>query len=202
MDRGDIDDSLKRAQAGVREFPRYATGWYVLARAQRAHAMLEDAVTSAERCLSLEPEFFAAWDLLVQVHEQRSHKTAANAARKRLHELSDTPSESSPAPQDSPDALPEAPAPSNLPVIRNVQTPAVTHAPRPRRLTLVRRAASNGSFETPTLAEVYRGQGLLDRALDVYVRILERHPDNSDIQDMINKLEGEMSGRRRSIQKT
>ena len=58
--------------------------------------------------------------------------------------------------------------------------------------------ARTGGFETPTLAEVYRRQGLLDRALAVYRRILERHPDDTGVRSMVHKLEAELETRRKT----
>lgn len=201
IDRGEFSAGLNRARTGVQEFPAYATGWYVLARAQKALNKLEDAVSSAERCLSIEPDYYAAWALLADLHEARSHSAAANSARLRLHEL-----RGSRTPTDTPVEPTEDPAPpdtqnSNLPIVARQPRYDKSSSPPHRRLTLVRRAASGGSFETPTLAEVYRGQGLLDKALDVYVRILEHHPDDAGIKEMISQLKGEMSGRRRAIEK-
>lgn len=195
IERGEYAAGLSRAKAGVLDFPRYATGWYVLARAQRVNFKLEEAVTSAERCLSIEPDFYAAWALLVDVHDVRSHTAAARAARLRLRELGVTHTERDLPAAPTPGATKPAPRTSDLPVdltkppeFENAKSPA-------RRLTLVRRAAAKGSFETPTLAEVYREQGLLDKALDVYVRILKHHPDDAGIRKMIRTLEEEMSGR-------
>ena len=53
------------------------------------------------------------------------------------------------------------------------------------------------AFETPTLAEVYRRQGLLDRALEVYTRILTRHPEDTGARAMVQKLHAEISSRRK-----
>lgn len=193
IERGEYAAGLSHAKAGVLKFPRYATGWYVLARAQRANFKLEEAVNSAERCLSIEPDFYAAWALLVDVHDVRSHTAAAHAARLRLRELGVShPHQDAPARQAPCETRPALQT-SNLPVKLSDPLKIETSKPPTRRLTLVRRAAA-GSFETPTLAEVYRGQGLLDKALDVYIRILEHRPDDAGIRKMISRLEDEMSG--------
>jgi hypothetical protein len=62
---------------------------------------------------------------------------------------------------------------------------------------MVRPSAPARAFETPTLAEVYRRQGLLDRALDVYQRILERHPEDAGARAMVEKLQTELAARHR-----
>jgi hypothetical protein len=44
---------------------------------------------------------------------------------------------------------------------------------------------------------VYRRQGLLDRALEVYTRILTRHPEDHGARAMVQKLEDEIASRRK-----
>jgi tetratricopeptide (TPR) repeat protein len=184
LSRGEHDEALRRAEIGTQQFPEYATGWFVLARAQAAVGLLKDAAISAERCLSLEPEFFACWDLLAQLWERLNRPAAGRSARARLAELLGL----APQPETPVRAEPE-------------KVTAVVEA-RPRRLTLTRPTESALVFETPTLAEVYRRQGLLDRALEVYSRILERHPDDAGARAMVEKLETELSSRRRSPEHT
>jgi len=186
LNRDEADAALHRARAGTDEFPDYATGWYMRARAEDMLRRHDEARISAERCLALEPDFFAAWGLLETINTHADHPLAAQSARSRLDDLfGNTPEEtSSEGDKESSDDLRDS-----------------THSKRPEaltptRLVLRKSAPSVGTFETPTLAEVYRRQGLFDRALDVYRRILERHPDDAGAQAMVAKLENEMrSGR-------
>ena len=175
LERGQGEAALHRARIGTEQFPEYATGWYVLARAQATSGLFDAAAGSTERCLGLEPDFIAAWELLADVNRGRGRQVAARAALARLEELRTAPVES-PAPERAPE-------------------------PPPRKLVLVRREPEK-SFETPTLAEVYRRQGLLDRALEVYHRILDRHPEDTGVRAMVHKLEAELAARRRPVEKT
>jgi tetratricopeptide (TPR) repeat protein len=142
------------------------------------------AQASAERCLALEPTFRAAWGLLETVHVRQGRLALARAARQRLDELRAVPL-----------AAPKDPIPSPLRAAPGTAWRPVAPPPSRAPLVLVKPPAT-GSFETPTLAEVYRRQGLLDRALEVYRRILERHPDDVGAQAMVRKLEDELSARR------
>jgi tetratricopeptide (TPR) repeat protein len=42
---------------------------------------------------------------------------------------------------------------------------------------------------TATLAEIYAGQGMFDRAIDIYQRLLERDPGNEVIRSRLAALE-------------
>jgi cytochrome c-type biogenesis protein CcmH/NrfG len=172
--RQDARAAADRAQIGTEQFPGYATGWFVLARAQFMLNEYTLAQSAVERCLALEPCFLSAWDLLATICEKRGREAAAASARLRKQELRGEEPPSSETP-----ATPET-------IDRGVQ-----------RLVMVRRSAPARAFETPTLAEVYRRQGLLDRALDVYNRILERHPDDAGTRAMVEKLKTELASRHR-----
>lgn len=184
--RGEHDEALRRAEVGTTQFPAYATGWYALARAQTACGDHRGAAQSAERCLALEPDFFAAWDMLAELWQKLGRPAAAKAAQARRDEFligsSSQPADASPVVPVEPPVGPE---------------PVTTEAAPMQKLILKRPTETAGAFETPTLAELYRRQGLLDRALEVYRRILERHPDDSGAQTMVQKLEAELSSKRK-----
>jgi tetratricopeptide (TPR) repeat protein len=187
LERGETEAALDRAQSGTRDFPDYSTGWYVRSRAELACRHFEAARLSAERCLALEPDFFSAWLLLEKTEIQLGRNAAARSARCRFEELTGTSAASSqtaetpqPAPRAATSAPPQTATRSSLILVR----------PGPP-----------GTFETPTLAEVYRRQGLLDRALGVYRRILERHPADLGAQAMVQKLEDELAARHRPLEK-
>jgi tetratricopeptide (TPR) repeat protein len=189
IDRDEAEAALHRARVGTDEFPDYATGWYMRARAEAALRRHAEARISAERCLALEPEFFAAWKLLETINTHAGHPLAALSAQSRLHDLfgnrtCESTSESTQKPRAGSNESPED-------LKKGTETES-SAALTPTRLVLRKSAPSVGAFETPTLAEVYRRQGLFDRALEVYRRILERHPDDAGAQAMVAKLENEM----------
>jgi tetratricopeptide (TPR) repeat protein len=173
--RQDARAAADRAQIGTAQFPDYATGWFLLARAQFALNRHGEAQAAVERCLGLEPSFLSAWELLARICEARGRHATAESARRRQRELRGEEAARS-----------------------RVRTPAAaTEESTSRRLVMVRQGSSTRAFETPTLAEVYRRQGLLDRALDVYNRILERHPDDAGTRAMVEKLQTELASRHR-----
>jgi tetratricopeptide (TPR) repeat protein len=172
--RGAIDEAAERARVGTEQFPQYATGWFLRAQAELEQGHLDRAAGSVERCLALESEFYAAWELLAHVRVLQERPAAAKAARMRLAELA------APSQPDADDTTCEG-----------------NSASEPKRKLVVRKHPDASAFETPTLAEVYRRQGLLDRALAVYNRILERHPDDSGARAMVRKIESELAVRGR-----
>lgn len=179
LSRGDDRRALECALEGTTRFSDYATGWFMLAKAEAQTGLWDDAQRSTERCLALEPTFFAAWGHLEMILARQGREAAARAAHQRLEELLGT-SACEPVGREG-----------NAPQREPAQAPAA----RAGRNTLVL-VKPAGSFETPTLAEVYRRQGLLDRALEVYRRILERHPDDTGALAMVHKLEDELASRR------
>ena len=184
--RGEQEQALARAEAGTQSHPDYATGWFVLAKVQMATELCRDAVRALERCLGIEPSFFAAWDLLAVAWDRLQRPAAARAARARYAELLG------------------AFAPPPAPPVRSPEAPVGTGAPsrdaEPRRLVFRRPLEVARAFETPTLAEVYRRQGLLDRALEVYTRILDRHPEDAGARVMVEKLQTELAARRKPVE--
>lgn len=187
--RGELKQALKRALTGTEQFPGYASGWFILAKVQVALELFRDASFSLERCLGVEPEFFAAWDLLSLVHRRLGRKAAARAAEERYRELLGP---------FAPAREQQLPAVSAQAEVRN--EPAGAPAKEIRKLIYKGPQEVTRAFETPTLAEVYRRQGLLDRALEVYTRILTRHPDDSGARAMVQKLQAEISSRRKPLE--
>ena len=44
-------------------------------------------------------------------------------------------------------------------------------------------------FETETMAGIYANQGHYGKAIDIYSRLLEQHPDRSDLRDKLLRIE-------------
>lgn len=183
--RGELKPALERALTGTEQFPGYASGWFILAKIQTALELYRDASQALERCLGVEPGFFAAWDLHATVLDRLDRRAAARAARERYRELLGA---------FAPPSAEQEPAPLNPAEKRS--------APEPEHRKIVYKGPQEvtRAFETPTLAEVYRRQGLLDRALEVYTRILIRHPEDTGARAMVQKLQAEISSRRKPLE--
>ena len=44
-------------------------------------------------------------------------------------------------------------------------------------------------FETETMAGIYANQGHYGKAIDIYRRLLEQHPDRTDLKDKLRRIE-------------
>ncbi len=44
-------------------------------------------------------------------------------------------------------------------------------------------------FETETMAGIYANQGHFGKAIDIYRRLLEQHPDRTDLKDKLLRIE-------------
>ena len=56
-------------------------------------------------------------------------------------------------------------------------------------------AAPSPAFVTATMAELYRAQGMPERALDIYRTLLEREPGRTDLAVRVRELEAAASAR-------
>ncbi len=46
-------------------------------------------------------------------------------------------------------------------------------------------------FETETMAGIYANQGHYGKAIDIYRRLLEQHPDRTDLRDKLLRIENQ-----------
>ena len=51
--------------------------------------------------------------------------------------------------------------------------------------------AENQGFETETMAGIYASQGHYRKAADIYRRLLEAHPDRTDLKDKLLRIEAQ-----------
>lgn len=52
--------------------------------------------------------------------------------------------------------------------------------------------ADDQKFETETMAGIYASQGHFRKAVSIYRRLLEQHPDRSDLRDKMRRIESRM----------
>jgi len=67
-------------------------------------------------------------------------------------------------------------------------SPPAAKPPPPAPAPAARPAPPVAEIETPTMAEIYASQGHFDRALAVYRRIIERHPNETQYRERIEEL--------------
>jgi len=50
-------------------------------------------------------------------------------------------------------------------------------------------------FLTPTMAELYERQGMFDKALEIYSRLLNKYPNSAELRDRIARVKARMEGK-------
>ena len=108
-------------------------------------------------------------------------------------------------PASTPDERPVVPvaslAPDDVAEVADVATPAPTPAVEP---AVAEEPSPDGppaegdifKIYTRTLAELYAGQGGVDRAIEVYRKLLSDDPENSELAKRLTELEAGESGQR------
>lgn len=186
---GRLDEAVAIGQEGLRHHPDYLGGRIVLARSFFDRGDLELAAAEFRHVLEFDPQNLVALRALGEIAEQEGDSLGAESSyrralevdsgneeiRQRLEQLSASPAAD----------LAEAPA----------------AAPWDSALTSVRRGEAavpsaglqtDGAPEeiaTVTLAEIYADQGLHERALGIYRRILLEDPSNERIRERAERLE-------------
>jgi len=60
----------------------------------------------------------------------------------------------------------------------------------------------DGGFNTVTMAKVFAGQGLYDKAAEIYHKLLEQDTDSNDLMDALSELEKIKSEKEKDLKKT
>jgi tetratricopeptide (TPR) repeat protein len=161
---GRIEEAIATCQAGLRHHPHFLSGQLVLARCWHDRGELDLASAGFREVLRGEPGNAVALRALGEIARERGDREeAAGWFRQAL--------EADPGDEELRARLESlAPAPGAAPQAAAVPSPAAEIA-------------------TVTLAEVYLEQGLHERALSVYRRVLAADPANAGVQDRVRRLE-------------
>jgi tetratricopeptide (TPR) repeat protein len=161
---GRIEEAIATCQAGLRHHPHFLSGQLVLARCWHDRGELDLASAGFREVLRGEPGNAVALRALGEIARERGDREeAAGWFRQAL--------EADPGDEELRARLESlAPAPGAAPRAASVPSPAAEIA-------------------TVTLAEVYLEQGLHERALSVYRRVLAADPANAGVQDRVRRLE-------------
>jgi tetratricopeptide (TPR) repeat protein len=62
--------------------------------------------------------------------------------------------------------------------------------------------ADDSNFNTVTMAKVFAGQGLYDKAAEIYRKLLEQDPERSDLIDAISDLERSRLEKEKELKKS
>jgi tetratricopeptide (TPR) repeat protein len=177
---GMFDDAYSIATQGLEVLPDYCPGHVVLARIKCQQGDLAGSENSFSKALSLDNNNLAA---LVGFSRLRLIQERQADARELLLRARDL------APADS--------------VINKLllSLPETIVEPAPEPYDFADEPSYEGEeyktsepFESATLADLYRKQGLPGKALEIYRNLLLRDPDNLDYRRCIRDLEQEKAG--------
>lgn len=197
---GELDEAAELIEEGVSRLPEYVPGHLVAARILRDRGDRTGAVAAYERVLELDPENLEALRGAARLREEAGRTGEALELWQRLLRAE-------PADLALTEHVREVKrrhfgleGPDDAPV-RNGgsgEADASGSADEPEEETKARDATDPGEDEseelyTRTMAELYARQGLPERALAVYRKLLAAEPDDAALRSRLEELERQMA---------
>lgn len=178
---GQYDEAIAVAQEGLKHHPNYMGGKTVLARAYFENGDLDPAQEILEYIIEFAPDNLLANRILSEIYVQKGKPDQARPILKRLLAME---------PGDDR-------AKRQLNAIEKGQTARV-EPPAKEGATLAGPPATKTSppTETATLANLYRSQGHLEKALGIYKKLKDQEPGNPSHAQAIAEIEAELGKKR------
>jgi tetratricopeptide (TPR) repeat protein len=208
---GLLDDAVQVAKRGIETHPEYVGGYMALGRALFETGLKNESKDALERVVKVTPDNFLAQKLLSQIYLEQGDDAAAEKALQVLvllnpddvegklmlealarsavktQEVEQNESAEECFSFDNENVYTAGHADEGFSVGTDV---AEQHTPEnsvdPQMV-----AASSGKdpLATVTVAELYVKQGVIDRAIDVYMELLEADPENYDLKKRFIELQ-------------
>lgn len=152
--RGDLEEAIRIARAGLEHKPNHSSGHLVLGRCFFDKGEFSEAIREFEEVISLDSKNALALRLLGLALKAKGWANSEEASpptrRQREPELA-----------------------------RSVETGLRTAVEDPLDI----------EFFTKTMAEIFERQGFLRKALEVYQRLLDAHPERTDLRERVAAIE-------------
>jgi tetratricopeptide (TPR) repeat protein len=205
--KGDLAEAESLVQDGLGRLPDFATGRLVAALVRREQGRLEEAMAELDRLLELDPRNVmglveragvsallgdregALQDAELALELEPGH----GGAEAVLDELEEPTGELEGMEAEAPEGeaafhLEDEPAPAvEVVADEEVETPAPI-------LEAASSEEAPGAVATRTLGELYARQGALERAVDVYERLVEASPDDPELTGRLAELRAQVEG--------
>jgi tetratricopeptide (TPR) repeat protein len=197
---GRLSEAVAVCEQGLRHHPDYLSGLVVMGRTYHDSGDLEAANATFKRIVSADPRNVTAVRALGEIAHARGDVGAALSAYRSALELEPHDGEL----RERVESLAEE--------LRRVEAAQAGFGVEAEAASFATMATSAGGFEpaaradrpdasetaseeiaTATLAEIYAEQGLLDRALGIYRRLLAEDPTNARIRDRAAQLERKLT---------
>jgi tetratricopeptide (TPR) repeat protein len=168
---GEIDRAIELCERGLEHYPDYASAHVILGKCFYDKGATERARAEFMRVLELDQENMVALKFMGDIHLAEGNQVEAADYFKRFLALDPTNDEVI-------STLSEMESEFQGPDIDLSDEKSTRRMEHPRELA------------TMTLAGIYAAQGYYNKALKIYQDILRREPDNSEAQEMVDKLQG------------
>jgi tetratricopeptide (TPR) repeat protein len=178
---GLLDDALEATRLGTKMLPHFSPGFSAMGRILGQMGRIDEAMAAYAKALSIDRQSQAALVGLARLHLIRGER---DQARRILTQAKD----SHPGDDKISDMLKALDLPRPWEQIK--QAPQVKEPTAPKETALDQ---ADEPIPTATLAEIYVKQGLTDKAIKIYNEILDKNPDNSDVQERILQLQKDAS---------
>jgi tetratricopeptide (TPR) repeat protein len=194
--KGDLAEAESLVQDGLGRLPDFATGRLVAALVRREQGRLEEAMAELDRLLELDPRN-------VMGLVERAGVAALLGDREGALQDAELALELEPGHGGAEAVLDELEEPTGELEGMEAEAPAddeVEEPAPPLELAAsptLEPAASDdsaGAVATRTLGELYARQGALERAVDVYERLVEASPDDSQLTGRLAELRAQVEG--------
>lgn len=182
---GQYDEAIAVAREGVGHHPHYLSGKMALARALFENGELDESQSLLEAVLHVSPDNVLANRILSSLYLQKGLPERAAPVLKQLLKLDPNDTRAVQQLEAIGKTTPSPPASeAHIPV-----EAAVAVGPGPGA------AAPASELKTATLAELYRKQGHIDQALEIYRDVSHGDPGNPEWKNKIEELEQNLSAR-------
>ena len=163
-EKGEIDRAENLLKNGLATYPNYAAASVLLGEILLSKDEHEQAARFLEKALEITP-----WNIVGQ-------RLLADCYRKKGDE----------------EAMQDALRIANMFEADEVAAQSIMSDPDPDSASVVVSEGEMDVVATPSLAELYRTQGHLDKARDIYVRLLESEPANTEWKARLAAIQEQM----------
>ena len=182
---GDFDEAAKIATRGLEKHPGYATGHVVLGKIFRDMCENDKAKKQFQKVIKIDPQNLLALKLLGDLFLQDGHKNRARGFYSRVLDINPTN-----------EVVREILEELSSVILENQGTePEIEHLdeiPTDKRSSSIEQESGkedSNELNTRTMADIYVKQGLYEKALKIYRKIIRKNPDNQEVKALIEELE-------------
>ncbi len=166
---GDLEKAIEVCEKGLERFPDYASARVILGKCFYDKGATERARGEFERVLGIDPDNMVALKFMGEIHLAENEKKKAGESFRKLLAID-------PTNEEAAKILDEIESEFKVKEI-DLGNKLRVKDERP------------GELATMTLAGIYTAQGYYNKALKIYEDVLQKEPENVEVQGMVEKLQ-------------